>query len=152
MLPLEIPLEEWSSLELAGAVRSLGVADIFHQTAAAIERNGLTGAALLEYTDLNQLMDDLQVSSRLHRHVLTAKLDGWRRARGVALQPTAAVLARLQSEADELRAANAKLQAKTQMLDVVDGTLALREEQRRLREVGSYCRVAYGSGVVTTRT
>ena len=79
-------------------------------------------------------MDDLSISSRLHRHVITAKLDGWRRARGVALQPTSAVLARLQTEADELRAANLKLKAKTDMLDVVDGTLALKEEQQRLRE------------------
>jgi len=115
-------------------VRALGVADIFQQTGAAIERNGLTGAALLEYNDLQQLMDDLSISSRLHRHVITAKLDGWRRARGVALQPTSAVLARLQTEADELRAANLKLKAKTDMLDVVDGTLALKEEQQRLRE------------------
>lgn len=65
------PLVSWGEKEVGGWVLSLGPA--FAGYAEAFEKNGVNGLALRTITE--PLLDDLGISSRLHRHRILAEIN-----------------------------------------------------------------------------
>lgn len=66
------PIMSASTSEVADAVREIGEA--YWEYAAVIEENGVNGATILEYDDVNCLLDDLGITKRLHRMRLRSEV------------------------------------------------------------------------------
>ncbi|CAB9522046.1 expressed unknown protein [Seminavis robusta] len=68
------PLNQWDSAKVSAAMENLG--GQYKPYAASVLENGVDGAFLagLGSAEFQETMDDLKITSRLHRRVLTKKL------------------------------------------------------------------------------
>jgi len=70
-----VPLHRWSAQQVAARVRSLGTAWEFAAYADAMKAHGVSGAVLCGYDRVSDLLDDLEITHRLHRIALQQAFD-----------------------------------------------------------------------------